>query len=117
MKYDPYTLDNIPAELEKMIEKKESQPSGYIIKYNGKRLVMKSGKKLWSTIGAAKTALICHFNWYESKYSMPPTEKYVGADGIVRQDFDYRNTEPRKAEFRDKLFSLVEIVPLKPEEE
>lgn len=115
MKINPYTLDNIPAELEEMIEKKESPPLGYIIKYNGKRLVMSSGKKLWSTIGAAKNTLICHFNWYESKYSMPPTEKYVGADGIVRQHFDYSNIEPRKAEFRDKLFSLVEIVPLESE--
>lgn len=99
MNYNPYTLDNIPVELEKMIVKKESKPSGYIIKYNGKRLVMNSGKKLWSTIGAAKLALLCHFNWYESKYS------------------NYGNSKSRKAEFRDKLFSLVEIVPLKPEEE
>ena len=109
--YDPYTLDNIEVELSRIVEKKETQ-SGYIIKYKGQRLVMDSGKKLWTSPSAAKNALMCHFEWYKTKYSMPPTEKYVGADGIVRQNYDYSQINSRKAEFRKKLLSYVEIVPL-----
>lgn len=109
--YDPYTLDHIEVELSRIVEKKETQ-SGYIIKYKGQRLVMDSGKKLWTTASAAKNALMCQFENYKTKYSMPPTEKYLDPYGVERQNYDYSQIDSRKAEFRDKLLSCVEIVPL-----
>ena len=110
--HNPYTLDHIEVELSNIVEKKEVPQSGYIIKYKGQRLVMDSGKKLWTSPSAAKNALMCHFEWYKNKYSIPPTEKYVDPYGVERQNYDYSQIDSRKAEFRKKLLSYVEIVQL-----
>lgn len=108
------TLDELPTLLDSMISsQKEKKLKTYVAKYKGKNLVMTSGKSSWKAMNHAKAAVLNHFSYEEQRYKYPPTEKYIGADGRERQNYDYSQAEKREKEFRAKLWELVEIVELK----
>jgi hypothetical protein len=101
--------------LDQMISnQKEKKAKTYVAQYKGKNLIMRSGKSSWKQIGHAKSAILCHFNSLESNYVFEQIDPYIDSQGVMRNNYNYNkeNQERREKEFREKLFSLIEIVEL-----
>ncbi len=99
-------MDPIQEELEKMVgDGKIKKKRTFIVRYNGKNLITRSGKRAWAAQGHAKLAVQHHFS------SMRYNYMYFDDNG---QYGNFSNDEAvkRMDDFNARLWSLVEIVEI-----
>mgnify|MGYP003555144687 CR=1 FL=1 len=98
------TLDDLPNHLDKMISnQKEKARKTFVAKYKGENIVCRSGKSSWPSIGAAKNAIINHFESLERLYS-----RYGYKYGLG----EWNEVVKKEKDFRAKLWELIEFVQL-----
>lgn len=107
------TLDDLPKILDEMVSKqKEKRAKTFVARYNGKNLIMRSGKSSWKQVNHAKSAVINHFQHEETayKYGWPQINPPFRERGYDKFTYEERNN--REDQFRAELFKLIDIVEL-----